>query len=64
MKFEPPDIMGIPPDPLPVPLFSGGMFSSGIPSGLALQFVLLFSVLYAWESLLLFQYGIICLIMP
>ena len=32
VKFEPPDIMGIPPEPLPPPLFSGDMFSSGLNS--------------------------------
>ena len=29
VKFEPPDIMGVPPEPLPIPLFSGDMFSTG-----------------------------------
>ena len=30
VRFEPPDLLGIPPDPLPVPLFSAAMLSSGI----------------------------------
>ena len=29
VRFEPPDVMGLPPDPLPIPLFSSSIASSG-----------------------------------